>query len=78
MRLFFRIIGGLTLLLGINHIRHILSKKFGYKMTIIILNLLVFVPIITIQIFPNYAFLFLIVNLIIYVYLIKSFSTNEK
>ena len=47
-------------------------------MTIIILNLLVFCTIITIQIFPNYAFLFLIVNLIIYVYLIKSFSTNEK
>ena len=76
---FFRIIRGINPFIGDrNHIHHILSKKFGYKMTIIILNLLVFVPVITIQIFPNYAFLFLIVNLIIYVYLIKSFSTNEK
>ena len=76
---FFRIIRGINPFIGDrNHIHHILSKKFGYKMTIIILNLLVFVPVITIQILPNYAFLFLIVNLIIYVYLIKSFSTNEK
>ena len=76
---FFRIIRGINPFIGDrNHIHHILSKKFGYKMTIIILNLLVFVPVITIQIFPNYEFLFLIVNLIIYVYLIKSFSTNEK
>ena len=30
------------------------------------------------QIYPNYGFLFLTINLIIYVFLIKSFSTHEK
>ena len=76
---FFRIIKGINPFIGDrNHIHHILSRKFGYKLTIAILNLLIFVPVIAFQIFPKYAFLFLIVNLIIYVYLIKSFSVNEK
>jgi len=76
---FFRIIKGINPFVGDrNHIHHILLKKFGYKSTILILNFIIFVPIIIMQIYPKYAFLYLITNLIIYIYLIKSFNPNEK
>ena len=79
VRLFFRIVKGINPFNGDrNHIHHILNRKFGNTNTIIILNLLVFLPIIVMQFYPNYAVLYLIANLIIYFYFIKSLNTNAK
>jgi UDP-GlcNAc:undecaprenyl-phosphate GlcNAc-1-phosphate transferase len=72
LRLFiFRIIKGLNPFYpDRNHIHHLLVKKFGDKLTLIILSILIFLPNILDQ-FYNVTLYLIIFSIIFYFYLIN-------
>jgi UDP-GlcNAc:undecaprenyl-phosphate GlcNAc-1-phosphate transferase len=79
LRLFFhRILNNKNPFKGdINHIHHILLKKYGQKKTNLLINGTIFISFLFYEIYNSFFFYLIVSLLIIYILLVKKFIKNE-